>query len=227
MIAYEIIRRKEAHQSESCLSFAGGKPILPKHINCPECKFCNQKMTFFFQIEFPEGHDWHGKIMSMFYCTKCYPSEGGNSQMASDLSEIPDYFLDKYQTNFRIFAYDSTEKCEIHSNYDEMIEYEIFELKKLRKNEYSKKTKIGGRPYWRYDDNTPKSYMESRFTFLMQIDDDWEFDKLEYAPRQVTIPLCGSTTREDDRYALFSGLPLYFFGTLDLEEPKVYLLNQK
>lgn len=229
MTAYEILVGNETEQSLEAINHIGGFPFMKIDEGIPKCYLCGLKMTFFFQVEFPETHDWHGKTMSMFCCTKCATMDYLIPKMPANLYEIPDGFLDEYQLNFKILVYPSKDGLALREDYKPVLKYSNLEFRKLRKNENSKKTKIGGRPYWRIEDNTPKSYMGSRFTFLMQIDDDWEFDKLENAPRQAQYAWFNRDNgySEYDEYALFSGLPLYFFGTLDLEEPKVYVLNQK
>ncbi|NJK45680.1 MAG: hypothetical protein HC933_16710, partial [Pleurocapsa sp. SU_196_0] len=128
---------------------------------------------------------------------------------------------------FKIFAFDAS-STKRRTDYTPVLRFERLSLQPL-KSASARVTKVGGLPNWRISNDFPKSYMGGEFAFLMQIWSglDFEFEKLEDAPPQAQYPWAGDPYRLDGRYSLFSGLPLYFFGTVDLESPRVYVLNQK
>lgn len=229
--AYELIRHPSDAQDETSLSHIGGLPNLPQRFDLPTCELCHAEMTFFFQVKFPEKHDWAEKIMAIFACTSCVswdymcpPMPPGGRHLG-----LPDHFLEEYEKTFRTIVFESSENSLRRKEYLPILKYEYLELRSLQATA-SWVTRIGGKPNWRISNDSPKEYMGSRFTFLMQIFNDkfdWEFEKLPDAPQQAQYPFLGDPYRTDDKYALFGGVPLYFFGTLDLEIPKVYVLNQK
>jgi hypothetical protein len=230
MPAYEVKRIAVEQQDSTNLSFAGGLPLMPPSIKLPTCMLCGDQQTFFFQVAFPKDHDWAGKVMAVFAGTtsgdRDYPTPSAHGPDNS--IDIPDGHLDNAQTNYRLIVFSALDKLELRQDYTPVLKYTKLQLKPS-KRERAKTTRVGGTPYWHIQDDTPRSYMGSRFTFLMQIEYDWMFEKLDSAPRQAEYAWFPSDPnfRTDDLYCLFSGLPLYFFGTLDLPEPKVYLLNQK
>ncbi len=229
MPSYELIQYPLVKQDETSLSHIGGSPNLPDQFKLPNCKLCNSPMTFFFQVKFPKKHDWAGKIMSVFACTSCTPIEGNHyPPFSPNRKRIPDHFLDDYEKSFHIFAFENTETSSLRKEYKQVLQFEKIELQSLRSTTMQI-TRIGGKPNWRISNDFPEDYMGSHFTFLMQIWDDWAFKKLPNAPRQALFSFLDSSVkfRNDDLYFLFRGAPLYLFGTLDFEIPKVYVLNQK
>jgi hypothetical protein len=229
MPAYELLRTPHIKHEPTSLSHIGGYPNLPANILLPTCKFCDAPMTFFFQLEFPKKHDWFGKIMAVFACTSCTRDKGNHlPAVSSNFKQIPDGFLNDYQDSFKIFVINKEGDNVIRTDYTPKISPERVSLQSLN-GRNPKITRIGGQPNWRISNDFPEQYMGSRFTFLMQIWDDWGFKKLPDAPPQAIFSFLNPSKkfRNDDSYFLFLGLPLYFFGTLDLEQPKVYVLNQK
>ena len=224
MCAYELIRHTSVEQTEDNLSHIGGLPNLPPNQELPKCKLCHSSMTFFFQIEFPKRHAWTGRVMVVFECTSCAVRGYLTPPMAPNRIHIPDYFLDEYEKNFCVINFEKKHAV-VRREYTPVLKYESIELK--LKTASARITKVGGKPNWHIANDFPESYLGSRFVFLMQIWDDWEFSKTKEAPLQTEYPWLGDPYRRDGKYALFGGLPLYFFGTLDLEQPKVYLMNQK
>lgn len=231
MLVHQIRKLEGEVQNSTSLSHSGGVPNIPARIKLPSCQFCGSLMTFFFQIEFPKRNKWAGKIMAIFACTSCAPRDYFFPPMPPGGRHLglPDNFLDDYEKTFHIVIFESNEATEIRLEYIPLLKYEQLELS-LLKTPSARITRIGGKPNWRMSDDTPKVYMGSRFTFLMQIWNDnweWEFDKLPDAPQQAQFSFLGNPYRTDNKYVLFSGVhQLYFFGTLDLEIPKVYVLNQ-
>jgi uncharacterized protein YwqG len=225
MIVHEITREPLENQPLESVSHIGGYPNIPKSIDLPKCQLCDAKMTFFFQLKFPKKHEWQDKIIAVFSCTSCDP-KGVIVPVSPNFQKIPDFFLDEYEKNFKVFVIQPTDKLELRKDYVPILKYEKLSLERPKGKYYT--AKIGGKPNWRISDDFPRDYMGSAFAFLFQIS-DWEFDKYDHAPRQAEYPYFTFSTgfREDGKYALFLGAPLYFFGTLELETPKVYVLNQK
>lgn len=228
MLVHELVRRENIAQSEQSLSHAGGYPNMPANLILPKCQLCGANMTFFFQLEFPKEHQWKNKIMAVFACTSCSPKENITPLMSPDFKHIPDHFLDTYAKNFFITAFSKAENPIMRSEYIPKIKYEVIEIIRPVPKYFG--TKLGGKPDWRISNDFPENYMGNKFTFLLQILDDFEFPfhKLEDAPPQSEYPRFTFDTgyRTDDRYVLFGGVPLYFFGTLDTDNPQVYVMNQ-
>jgi hypothetical protein len=231
MKGYKLLRSPNSAQYPEQLSFVGGQPILPVDTKMPKCKLCDAQQTFFFQIAFPTDHNWAGKVMAAFFCTKCadidYVSPSATGP--DDFKHLPDNFLQEHSVNYKFLVFEASQPLRLKNTYIALLEYEQISFKKLAQPR-SRSTKVGGEPYWYLEDDTPISYMGSGFTFLMQLSEDWPlFKKLEDAPEQADVKLFISDSgfRNDGLYQFFGGAPLYFFGTLDLPEPKVYLLNQK
>lgn len=225
MLVHEITREPLDEQPLESLSHIGGYPRFPNHVNLPNCKLCNTPMTFFFQFEFPIKHAWYGKIMAIFSCTNCTVRDF-IIPVSPNFKKIPDYFLEEYEKNFKIIVFQNTDDTILRKDYKPILKYEKLCLERPKGKYFS--AKIGGKPNWRISDDFPMDYMGSSFTFLLQMS-DWEFDKFDDAPKQAEYRWFTFSTgfREDGKYNLFSGSPIYFFGTLDLEQPKVYVLNQK
>lgn len=223
MISYELKTSEGVQQQDpSSLSYVGGYPTLPSHLDLPSCQFCLSPLTFFFQTEFKGIESWSDYLMAFFHCTKCFKA-GFSVPKAfykKDIA-IPDMHLLDYQKNFRIILFSKRENLVIRNDYKRIISYQSIEFVKTKNR--NKKTRIGGIPYWRIQDETPSSYMGSSFEFLMQIDDDWEFPSLAGSPKQQTI--IGPSS--DSNYYIFSGLPFYMFGCFVEGEPFIYMFNQK
>jgi hypothetical protein len=214
----------ELFQSTAIGSFIGGYPLTPENFNLPFCKHCQKPMTFYMQIQFPNDHAWALKTLSIFSCT--HTEENEFPEMSSDLLNLPDYFLDTYQKHFQFFVFSESEILHINYQYQPIIKFLPLEIKKINNRRY-KKSKIGELPNWTLGDDTPQSYMGSRLTFLFQLESDFVFPRLPFAEKQVVRKFMYQQSGFIENYQLFSGLPLFFFGTLDLQEPKVYVLNHK
>jgi hypothetical protein len=225
MLVYELTREPTEDQSFESVSHIGGYPNVPVGIDLPKCQLCDSRMTFFFQLKLPKKHQWQDRIIALFSCTSC-SSKNIIIPVSPNFQKIPDFFLDQYEKNFKIFVIEPAEELMIRKDYTPILRYEKLNLERPKGKYYS--AKLGGKPNWRISDDFPRDYMGSSFTFLLQMS-DWEFEKYDNAPKQVEHPWFTFSTgfREDGKYSLFSGVPLYFFGTLDLEQPKVYVLNQK
>jgi hypothetical protein len=187
-------------------------------------------MTFFFQIAFPKQHIWEGKVIAVFQCTSYH--QGSNDWprfvLAEDHLIIPDNELDSYQTNFRVFVFDSSEAVVERNNAKRVLKFERIEFEKVPSA--TKTRKAGGTPNWsknRWDGKSPTelykqiTYMGGGITFLMQTGNDWTFTRLSDAPPQF------EHYKEDqpryNHYSLFYGPYLYFSGTISrqVEPPQV------
>jgi len=226
MKPHEPIRITDEIQIDSELSFVGGCPNIPGGVPLPDCDFCEDRMTFFFQIAFPQDHEWTGKVMCFFACTSCEPLEYGTPPSPPDVRNPPDGFLDTYQKNFRVLVHD-TVSHELRTDLKPRIEYERLVFRPSRKTKVAS-THIGGKPIWTwYGDETPISYQQQPFIFLLQILDDWNFNRAADAPEQYCYPFLGNPYPHPGIYQIFSGLPLYLFGTVHEGKHQVYVINQK
>lgn len=228
MTAYELIRQETAEQDPDALNFIGGRPRIPRDVALPGCRLCSNELTFYFQVLFPREHPWSDQILAMFACTRCDIRGYMTPPMPKNRQVLPPGFLDEAQVNFRTIVFSVQQAGELRDDYVPRIRYERLTLK-ATKRVNTRKTRIGGVPFWHIRDDTPESYQESHFTFLLQIEPDWPFAKLPEALPQAEFPWLANSPgyRTDGLYMIYSGLPLYFFGTLDLDEPKVYLINHK
>jgi hypothetical protein len=226
--AYELIRHPDTEQTDADVARIGGFPNLPPDLELPICKRCGARMTFFFQIAFPQKHPWAGRIMAVFACTSSPDRDHIDPPIAPDRRHLPDHFLDEYEQSFALMNFES-QPTVMRREYIPVLKFERLELKPLR-SLTAQVTRVGGKPNWRIGNDFPGQYMGSRFDFLMQIWGsglEFEFTKLDDAPPQAQVPWFGDPYRLDGKYALLGGPPLYFFGTTDLESPRVYVLNQK
>lgn len=63
--------------------------------------------------------------------------------------------------------------------------------------------------------------------FLLQILEGFKFEKLEEAPPQIELGLTGSLELSDNEYyELFIGNAIYLFGTMDINDPQIYIITQ-
>lgn len=210
-------------------SFIGGKPKLPLDIDIPVCDFCGEEQTFFFQVAFPQDHFWEGKSMAMFSCTSCaHKGYLIPEMLPGHLSgvDIPEHFLDKYQKNFRIFVFESS-TSKVREDYKEKIAYRKLSLVE-NKDVDIHENKIGGAPNWLLEDESPNTYRtEYKMEFLMQIVEDYEFETVPGVPHQMWIGYDGKPKPSPNSfYELFLANNIYFFGTVGLQTPKVYVITQ-
>lgn len=222
MVTYQIVLSEAQLQTQSTLSHAGGHPVLPPQLGLPHCGLCDTPMTFFFQLQFPATHPWHPWVMAFFQCTHCWSDDYcvPKAFYGKDVV-VPEGHLDAYQKNFRVVVFEATEPVEIRLDHEAILQYQPLTLEKSKRK--SRTPRIGGEPNWFIQDETPASYMGQPFTFLMQTGEDWTFRSVPDAPRQKTM----MGYRREGHYMIFSGLPLYFYGCVVEDRPKVYVFNQK
>jgi hypothetical protein len=61
----------------------------------------------------------------------------------------------------------------------------------------------------------------------MQLIEDWEFNILLDAPKQMTLRTTGDIgTSTANVYDLFAANQIYFFGVKDKENPQIYIITQ-
>jgi hypothetical protein len=193
-------------------------------------------MTFFFQVTFPKKHVWEGKTMAFFHCTtyrdtdnywpKTYYTRGQDNY-----PNIPDEFLDTYQTNFRIYVFDTSEPVIQRNEAKRVLEFERLGFEKINPRvKYHNTTKVGGIPAWGANildgaDEIYKevTYMGAGFDFLMQVERDWSFTRLPSTPPQFDYYKEGSPIYH--MYHPFMGPKMYFLGTKSshLKPPRVLL----
>ncbi|MDN4523990.1 hypothetical protein [Fictibacillus fluitans] len=223
-----LLIKDSGQQEESDLTFIGGLPRIPESEPLPTCELCGEKLTFFFQVSFPEGHSWEGRTMAVFGCTMCAHEDYLIPEMLQDTLkgiDIPQGFLESYQKNFRIILFE-TEKGELRNEYEEKIKFVKWRLSPAA-DPYENHEKIGGSPNWLLDDESPGSYnSEVSMIFLMQLPEDMKFETVENAPPQMVISLEGNQAPSSHSYyELFLANHIYFFGTKS-REPLVYVLTQ-
>lgn len=233
MSSYKVISRPNEEQSAEDMSFKGGFPNIPKEFPIPHCKRCDVEMTFFFQVAFPEKHIWEGRVMAFFHCTQCKGLEKYWPMVlyVREQIHIPDNLLDTYQTNFRIFVFNSTDSTLMRSEITQKIEFERLGFEKVNpRAKYNDTTKVGGKPAWGISpldglDELYKEivYMGGGVEFLMQTERDWPFKRLPHTLPQFDYYQEGSPLY--NFYRPFMGPKMYFLGTTSpqLNPPRVLM----
>ena len=91
-----------------------------------------------------------------------------------------------------------------------------------------RENKIGGIANWILEDESPSRYdSSSEMYFLMQIEQDYEFEIVDNAPRQIELDLSGTPSPSDEPfYQLFNSNFIYLFGVKELVTPLVYAITQ-
>jgi hypothetical protein len=208
--------------------FIGGRPRLPPNGPIPSCGLCKAEQTFFFQVAFPEDHEWAGLSLATFACTSCAdenhlipPMLKGRRRKAID---IPEGFLESYQVNFRFRVFETAKS--VPQGYDERVAFHRWLLQPAQAAGAG--TKLGGTPDWLQDDEAPATYAgRTPMVFLMQIERGFEFPLVPGAPPQMELALDGTPEpAERPYYQLFIGNAIYLFGTQDRSQPLVYAITQ-
>jgi hypothetical protein len=224
--SYKIVKLPATEQNPDRKSFQGGSPVMPADIESPRCRLCDAELTFYFQLEFPAKTAWTGRTLCMFACTACqdmkYIVPNRPPGYTVEKVVIPDGYIEEQQINFRTLVFENTQVAVLRSDIVARFDHQPFEFQRLRDNNKSYESKIGGRPYGQYEPEVPLSYMGSAMTFLMQLDSEWIFKVRE---GMTLVPGVGGVPDQDG--ALFWGLPTYFSGTVDLQPPKVWVLTHR
>src|SRR5271170_722359 len=164
-------------QSPQDDSFVGGLPKLPKGEGISRCKLCDAEESFFFQVAIPKGNIWGGLSLAVFACTSCADENQLIPQMLLGLltgADIPDGFLESYQTNFRLLIFETTLAAS-HEGYREKVAFRPFRLERSSNSDIDE-NKVGGNPNWLLEDESPKSYGEKMpMFFLLQLRQGFQF----------------------------------------------------
>jgi hypothetical protein len=231
MSACYLLRTNPSNQlqNENDLSFVGGRPRIPNSTAIPTCQLCGAELTFFFQVAFPDKHEWSELSMAVFACTSCAHEEYLIPEMLKGPlpgADIPEQFLEAYQKNFRILVFVTNEGT-VKADYREKIQFSRWNLVTTPAYQASE-NKIGGVPNWLLDDEAPSTYNAGvPMIFLMQLLEEFKFDIVQDAPPQIRIGLRGKPQPSKHRYyEPFLGNNVYFFGTADHSKPLVYIVTQ-
>jgi hypothetical protein len=206
---------------DDSLSYMGGRPYLQIDAEIPTCAICSARMCFFFQVALPAGHRWQHAILSMFSCISCCSEDTLIPEMLTiplKGAEIPQGFLARYQTNFRIVVGDVA-TASYRSDYDPLIEYSPINASTWC---------IGDQPQWLLDDEAPGSYESFKESiFLFQVPSGMIFPMRSGAPAQKTLDLKGQVVDAEERnYELFLGNAIYFFGFGSPASEQTYVVTQ-
>lgn len=218
-----------ALQAPSHDSFIGGIPKLRVGVCIPCCTLCGAAESFFFQVALPPGNPWGGLSLAVFACTSCADENELIPEMLSVPplgADIPEGFLDAYQTNFRLLVFETTAAVP-HVGYQERVKFKPIHLEKTGRAA-SRESKIGGKPSWMLGDESPATYNgKTPMFFLLQLWENLRFDLVPGAPKQMDFNLDGLPERSsEDYYELFIGNRIFMFGTVDRSSPLVYAITQ-
>ena len=244
MRSWNCIIKEDEKQTSSTLSYIGGKPNLPLSLSIPKCTICGDEMTFMFQIAFPKEHFLNKKTMSVYFCTLkdhdiyCIPEIpppdvffDKETDEYIDNIEVTKEFLEQYERNFKILVFD-TDNAEIVESYEEKC---IFKNIEFEMSEYTNPDidfVIGGEPIWIMGEDineTPNSICEdTNIGLIMQIREDYIFDKHFDAHIQENEYRVETNEEKLRRipYMLFASDRIYFWGTKDKENLKVFISVQ-
>lgn len=230
MIIWHKLEKEKQNYTNS--SYIGGVPMLPSDFLIPKFSKTNSLMTFFFQIEIPEGFNWAGKIISVFQTTDYSDDDTCIPKLPEPLkgAVLDNSFFENYQSFFRILILDKKDLV-YRKDYKHVVAYKNLNFGNEPDN-YIPFGNIGQNPIWELDDETPKSYNGKCdvINFLFQTIIDYTFETVDDAPRQKEINFSGTSEKFSDslvpEYILFTANELYFFGIDDENEKKIYVVPQ-
>ena len=220
-------------------SFIGGKPCLPPSVPLPVCNICGEPLTFFFQAAFPEGHIWAGKSLAFFFCSATYHKHKDKEQLphsvpasAKNDFDIPAGELapDTYQTMFRAIVFDTAEGV-VREDYQERVAYQEIEWEPRKSKDKKTPIILGGEPIWtgikKYGKEQPASYSGKPMGLILQIAENFNFEKQSDAPPEMKKSHMGNTRfkeRTQPDYTLFFEFNrIYLWGPVDPLDPVVYI----
>lgn len=223
----------------SSTSFIGGKPCIPPSVPLPVCKICGEPLTFFFQVAFPEGHMWAGKSLAFFFCSADYHKHKDKEQLprpvhadTKDNFDIPAGELnpESYQTMFRAIVFDTSEGV-LREDYQERVAYQEIEWKPRRAKDKKTPILLGGEPIWtgikKYGKERPASYGGKLMGLILQVAENFNFDKLPDAPPEMKKSYLGNggfKERTQPNYTLFYEFNrVYLWGPEDPSDLVVYI----
>jgi hypothetical protein len=192
----------------------------------PTCALCGSEQTFFLQVAFPGDHEWGGLSLAVFACTSCTDEERLIPEMLPGPLcgvDIPKGFLTSYQRNFCFLVFSTY--ATLRRGHVEKVRFKTLVLEPSDDPTVDGH-KIGGAPNWALEDEAPGT-SRTPMVFLLQLQQGYEFETVEGAPRQMELDLDGKPKpAARAHYHLFLGNALYLFGTGDLQEPLVYAVTQ-
>lgn len=221
------INASQHEQDNKEFSFIGGYPKLPIDMEFPTCSLCSEQQSFMLQIAFPDRHEWSGLSLAIFSCTSCADENHLIPEMLQSPlldADIPKQFIEDYQKNFKFIVF-NTNQGVLRKEYIQKV---IYKPLSLLSSNTTDSNQIGGIPSWILEDESPKKYNNSsEMFFLMQIEQDYEFEIYENAPHQIELDLSGNPSPSENLfYQLFNGNFIYFFGVKNPSIPLVYVITQ-
>ena len=189
--------------------------MLPIGTSLPKHPISGNQMTFFFQILMPKDHVWSGKLISVFSVTDDYVIDKMMPEMLAYNEsgyDVKSVFIFSSQEYFKIIASD-IDNLIIKDDYNEVLEYQSLVFGGDPLNAFGK---INTLPEWFLDDESPLTLDgKNKFDFLFQVDIDFDFKKIDSAPRQQAENFELESGLRDsyvDDYSLFAGNALFLFG---------------
>jgi hypothetical protein len=220
------------HPDDTC--FIGGHPRLPAEVELPACELCGALQTFYFQVAFPPDHIWGGYSLAVFACIACHSNWHSVPAMLSGRKKplnIPTDFFEDYQRNFRFCVF-PTERGQVRHDYEPRVSFYRWRLLPMEHDfgaddEDRDSNKVGGQPGWMQFDGAPTTYNGSTpMHFLMQIEEDFEFEIVIGAPPQKMEKPGYDEWFFLDYYLLFLGNASYFYGIPKPDERLIYVVVQ-
>lgn len=208
-------------------SYIGGQPILPSNIDLPLCPN-GKPMTFFFTLQFPRNHRWHGYRISFFSATDDFDENHTIPEMLHSGTKgavIPDSFLRHYQKYFKVFLFEDGDSL-ILENYEQRIIKENLEFSDIAgTNVFGW---AGEKPQWILDDEAPLSYEGLSLDFLFQIKGEQVFKITDLSPPQIEMDIFGGAKDRVKRdYTFFNQNETFFFGCKSKSaDNRVFIVTQ-
>jgi hypothetical protein len=195
--SYAIMLGRSERQVDEA-SFLGGRPRLPRNVELPCCALCGAIQTFFFQLAFPEDHEWEAYTLAVFACTRCADENWLVPEMLSVPlrdADVPGDFLARYQRNFRFLVFE-TESAFLVPSYQEQVRFSRLQFVPGLQSSFGH---VGGRASWILEDEAPATIaVRSPATFLLQLNLNVEFETVPGSARQVEIGLDGTPEPSPD-----------------------------
>ncbi|QDV88492.1 hypothetical protein TBK1r_75250 [Stieleria magnilauensis] len=180
-----------------------------------------------FQVAFPDVCVWERMTLACFVCMRCADERFLIPEMLREHqrgADIPGGFLSLYQRNFRFIVFPTLQAQKVD---DYVEETEFYSLQFSDNSDRFDFGKIGGKPSWLLEDETPATYDSSTpMEFLMELVPGLQFSVVDGASPQVELDIFGMPSPSPlEYYQLFLGNSIYLFGTKD-GEPLVYAITQ-
>lgn len=221
-----FVGSKEVTQSHQT-SFIGGKPRIPVARKLPHCRECGAGQTFFFQIEYELVPSAPSQSVAVFACTRCANENTlipAYSRSALTEGIVSDDFLKDYQTNFAFVVFDTVEGV-LREEYCDLIGFREISFRRNAGAQIF--ASMGPKPRWLLGNEAPSITRSGRkLFFLLQIHEDFEFETVEEAPKQISLNILGEPKEANfSGYQLFLQNEIYLFVT-DEHPSQVYCVTQ-